>query len=326
MRKLISISFLFFLSISLNAQTPFVKSMKWGTDLKIQLELVNDSIFILDVEDLHHSSVIIEGTKPVYYPVSLTENFIKNLKGKRVDDLELIVDTTKGKATTLWSAIHFKIGGGWTHFLNCMLYALESNTINITAILMERPKSSWKPRPMTETYKRTKKWEYYIPVTQKEAQKEYRIRDKKDQLGDVKTLPQEFIKLLQETSEEEYIALKKNLRNKKRAKIDLVKILLGANYLSQVQIDYISTAVLKAAIQYSANQLPSVIILDDLNAAVAMSLDVNGYRVEEVVFSDADRWGGSVLEERRKKIHGLIHQINEINQSMFRERLKKYYN
>jgi hypothetical protein len=230
------------------------------------------------------------------------------------------------KAKTLWSAIHSKIGGGWSHFLNCMLYALESNTVNLTAPLMKRPESNWKPRPMTESYKRTKKWDYYVPVTQKEAIKEYKIRKKNNQLGDIARLPDSFIESFIESSEEEYQSLQMIPRSKKRAQIDLVKIMLGSIYLSQVQIDYISNSVLKAAIQYSATQLPSVIILDDLNAAVAMSLDISGYKVEEIVFSDADRWGTSVLDDRRKKINALIHQINEINQNIFAERLKKYYN
>jgi hypothetical protein len=84
MRNLIVFTTLLLLSIATKAQTPFIKSMKWGTDLKIQLELNNDSLYILDVKELHHSTGIIDKSAPVYYPASLSANFIESLKGKKI--------------------------------------------------------------------------------------------------------------------------------------------------------------------------------------------------------------------------------------------------
>ncbi len=301
--------------------------MKWGQDLKIELELVNDSVYVMDVKELHHSDGSIKNNSPVYYPVSLRLDFIEKLKGRNIENESTTeLDTSKVKPTTLWSAIHKKIGGGWIHFINCMLYSLETKTLDITSPLMVRSNSKWRPKPMTQSFKRTKKWNYYIPVNQKLAIKEYKVRKKNDELGDIKSLPKEFIELFLNTSDSDYQKLITSNNRKQKAKIELVKVLLGANYLSQIQIDYISNAVLKSAIKYSATQLPSVIILDDLNAAVAMSLSEKGYQVEEIVFSDEDRWTSEVMNTRRKKIYALINNINEINKRMFEQRLKTYYN
>jgi len=66
---------------------------------------------------------------------------------------------------------------------------------------MVRPKTGWKPKPVTDSYKRTKDWKYYIPVEQKLAQKEYKIRLSKGELGDLKSLPQSYIDLLLNTSQ-----------------------------------------------------------------------------------------------------------------------------
>lgn len=325
-----TIGLLFFVAISVHAQSSYVKSMKWGKDYKIELEMVNDSVHILDVKALHHAEIDPKTNSPVYYPVSLTDEFVDKLKGKKLeeaDKLDSVKVNTNEKPKTLWSAIHDNIGGGWTHFLNTMLYALETNTLDITNPLMKRPESDWKPRPMTDSYKRTKNWEYYVPVDYKMAMKEYKLRDRKGELGDINSLPQEFIDVFLNTSEEEYIEMRKNpLRSKKRAQIDLIKLLLGSNYLGQAQISYISSMVLQAATQYSANQLPSVIIIDELNAAVAMSLDEKGYRVEKIVFNDESTWTDAELNQRRDQIYNLIAQINDVNRKLFEERLKRYYN
>jgi len=315
------------LSVNLSAQnSSSVREMSWDSNFKIKVKLANDSLHILDVEKLHHSSGKISVSSPVYYPVALTQNFVEQLKGKAFEtEKEDTGNIGKVKYTTLWNAVHSRIGGGWGHFLNCFLFALETNQLNVKAPLMMRPEKRWKPKPVTESYKRTKKWKYYIPVNQKLAIKEYYKRKKKDQLGDVKLLPEEFIQLFLNTNNSEYEKLRKSNDHKTRAKIDLVKILLGANYLGETQILYMSTAVLKSAIKYSANLMPSVIVLDDLNAAVALTLDASGYKIERIVFRDIEEVTTEELDVRKTAIHSLIKNINEVNKKLFENRLKSYY-
>ncbi|HKK62168.1 MAG TPA: hypothetical protein VJ951_06395, partial [Bacteroidales bacterium] len=88
---------------------------------------------------------------------------------------------------------------------------------------------------------------------------------------------------------------------------------------------YIKNRVLKAMSRYSVNQLPSVIILDDFNAAVAMSLDETGYQVQKIVFRDQEQLSEYEMKERKKTIRALIHEINEVNKEVFQKSLKKYY-
>ena len=111
----------------------------------------------------------------------------------------------------------------------------------------------------------------------------------------------------------------------KVAIIDMVRLLLGSNYLGQEQIDYIQHAVLKAVMQYSANSLPSVIIFDEYGAAVAMTLDENGYKIGKVVFNDEASLNQEEISQRLERMEGIINQINKVNKKVFEKNLKKYY-
>jgi hypothetical protein len=119
--------------------------------------------------------------------------------------------------------------------------------------------------------------------------------------------------------------MKKKDEKKKLAKIDLVKLLLGANYLGKTQIQYIKTMVLKAVNDYSKDQLPSIIIFDNFNAAVAMSLNETGYEVDHIVFSDAKKISEVTKKERRNQIMAIVDNINNVNKKIFQKRLENYY-
>ena len=105
----------------------------------------------------------------------------------------------------------------------------------------------------------------------------------------------------------------------------MIRILVASNYLGEVPIDYIRNAVISAVTRYSSNQLPSVIIMEDFNAAVAMTLDENGYKVEKVVFNDAENLSQEEENARKDKITAVIHSINEINRQIFQKSLQNYY-
>ncbi|MBE9469019.1 MAG: hypothetical protein IMY72_11970 [Bacteroidetes bacterium] len=306
-----------------------ITDMKWGLDYNIHIKLSNDSNYIFDVSALYHSKTgIIDSTNNVtYYPVSLDRDFVNQLKTNRINSN---LDTNKNTVdsisdATLWSALHSSIGGGWIHFLNCMLYSLESQKLRVTAPLMIRTKSTWRPRPMTESFKRTRKWKFYIPVNQKHAVKEYKIRKKKNQLADIKSVPPDFIDLFLKTNNKKYNQLINKHKHNELAKINLVKILLGANYLSKIQIEYIKSCVLNSVLQYSVNQLPSVIIFDDFNAAVAMTLNKKGYSIEKIVFNGAANLNEEQINERKRKITEVVNSINEANDVIFQNNLAKYY-
>ncbi len=332
MKRILPLLVLILISLQLNAQNfeqPSIKKMKWGSNLKINLQLSNDSSYILDVNQLPHSDSKYGETRNeyTYYQTRLSENFVEQLKNMKIKE-ELKTDSGRvvpSTDKTLWSALHNSIGGGWAHFMNCLLYALEKNYLQLTAPLMERPETNWKPSPVTESYRRTKKWDYYAPVNQRYAQKEYKIRKNHGSLNRLKDLPEDFIQLFEETGNWKYRRMKKKDEKKKLAKIDLVKLLLGANYLGKTQIQYIKTMVLKAVNDYSKDQLPSIIIFDNFNAAVAMSLNEKGYEVDHIVFSDAKKISEVTKKERRNQIMAIVDNINNVNKKIFQKRLENYY-
>ena len=309
-----------------------ISEMEWGNDYDLHLKLNNDSSFIYDIKGLYHynnrETNNSDSNSFTYYPVALGNEFVQQLKNRNLKIENEKFDSTllSNKPTTLWSALHNSIGGGWVHFVNCMLYTLESGQLEIDAPLMQRPISNWKPKPMTESYKRTKKWKYYVPVHQKYAKKEYKIRKKNNNLGDLEALPPSFIKIFLSTSQKKYELYKADRNNNVDSEIDIIKILLGANYLSKMQIEYIQSRVLNSILQYSENQLPKVIILDDYHAAVAMSLDESGYQIEKIVFDNQDKMNEVELEFRIEKIETIINNINIVNKKVFQDKLKKYYN
>jgi hypothetical protein len=310
-----------------------ISSMKWGADFNIHITFNNDSSTIYDVRGLYHSSApqMAEGTDQVtYYPVTLDPEFISALKNRKIEDFASDStgnnqQTEAKKATTLWSALHGEIGGGFIHFINCLVYSLESKNLSLEAPILKRPEPRWKPNPLTESYNRTKKWKLYVPDNQKLAQKEYKIKETKGQLGDIVLLPPSFIELFLKTNQKQYNKLIAEKQLNKTAIIDMVRLLVGANYLGQEQIDFIQASVSRSVMQYSINSLPSVIIFDDFGAAVAMTLDNDGYKIDKVVFNQEETLTPEEVNQRLTLMEGVIRKVNEVNKRVFEKNLKKYY-
>lgn len=315
----------------LSAQTerpfPEIEEMRWGNEFTVEMRLSNDSSHVYDVEELYHSTGYTKNNRNelVYYPVGLEQSFVEKLKNRKISNTDTLSAESMASNKTLWSAIHYSIGGAYVHFINCVLYALETGELKIEAPLLMRPESNWKPKPMTESFKRTRKWKYYIPETQKLAIKEYKIKEKQGDLRDLQTVPQEFIQLFLQTNDKKYAELREKRDFEALSKIDLIRLLISTNYLGEVQIRYIKNRVLKAMSRYSANQLPSVIILDEFNAAVAMSLDEKGYTIQKIVFRDQQYLSETEMDERRATIKALIKEINELNKEVFQKSLQKHY-
>jgi hypothetical protein len=314
--KYITLSFLlinFFCEI--NSQ---VNEINWKLDHEIYLKLSNDSNYTYDIREAFHVNKSNENfnTDFVFYPVNPGPEFIEGIPQNSISDESF---------TTLWSSLHAKIGGGWIHFINCLAYALETKKLDLTKPLMVRPVSKWRPDPITETYLRTKDWKYYIPLEQKLAQKEYNTRLAANELGDIKSLPQSYIDLFLSTNQKKYNKLVADNNYSALAKIDLVKLLLGANYLGEAQISYISNAVLEAVQLYSTNMLPSVIIFDEYDAAAAMSLDAEGYKIETIAYRTSANISEEEALRRSEEIKQIVLKINEYNKNSFQKRLINYY-
>jgi hypothetical protein len=309
---------------------PTIAAMRWGADYNLHVRLANDSDYVVDVRGLYHTGkdLFIDTTdnSATYYPVTLDREFVDYIKSKRIYSDDPKADSARQTSyKTLWSALNANLGGGYIHFINCMIYALESQNLRLTDPILMRPSTKWKPKPMTSTYKRTRKWTYYFPNTQQLAHKEYKVRKREGDLRDLQGVPQPFIDLFLATSQADYEKMLANRRMREVAQIDLVKLLLGAKYLGEDQIRYISSRVLIAVMKYNVNTMPSVIIFDDYNAAVALSLGVNGYKIEKIVYSDGEVVSGSELEGRTELIEALIKRINEANERVFRKKLQLYY-
>ncbi len=330
-KYLLTLVSLLFCVLFLKSQQNSISQMQWGADFKIHITFSNDSTSIYDVKGLYHSESngYNADTSVTYYPVQLDNDFVNDLKNRKISSF---IDTLKGaddikqKPQTLWSAIHGDIGGGFVHFINCLVYTFESGNLLLTAPLMKRPSSKWKPSPVTESYKRTKKWAYAAPVNQKLAQKEYKIKHKKGQLGDIMLLPPSFIQLFLNTNQKQYELMVAQNEYHKLAIINMVKLMVGANYLSREQIDYVQSAVSKSILKYNTNNLPSVIIFDHFGAAVAMSLTADGYKIEKIVFNNETELTDEAIEERIARMEGIIKQINLTNKKVFEKNLKSYYN
>ena len=317
------------------AQRNEISSMKWGADFNIHITFSNDSTSILDVRGLYHSTstmpqMAVGSEEVTYYPVTLDPDFVGALKDKKLESFD--GDTTAAlkfsdtvRAKTLWSALHGEIGGGYIHFINCLIYSLESKSLNLWSPFYRRPESNWKPKPMTESYRRTKNWKYYFPDNQKLAQKEYLIKQKNGELGDMKLLPKSFIDLFLNTNQKQYEELVANGETNKVAIIDMIRLLVSANYLGLDQISLIQGAVSRSIMKYSMNSLPSVIIFDDFGAAVAMTLDHEGYKIDNVVFNQQETLSAEEIEQRMQLMQNVIRQVNSINKKLFERNLKNYY-
>jgi hypothetical protein len=304
-------------------QSSEISEMHWELDYEIFLKLSNDSSLSLNINDLFHIKPGSAGdfnSEFVYYPVSLNDKFVNSVRNR-----ESLNPSSETINKTLWGALHESLGGGWVHFTNCLLYALETENLSLTAPLMKRPDTKWKPKPVTESYRRTKKWKYYAPVNQKYAIKEYKIKKEENRLGDLQNIPESMIQTFLGTKRKDYQRLKDQEKLHQLAKIDLVKLLLAASYLSEPQIAYIRSSVLNAVKQYSASRLPTVIVFDEFDAAAAMSLDVQGYGIENIVFRKDAGLNADEKEERSEDIRRIIDEINHYNRESFKTRLERYY-
>ncbi|MFP4556485.1 MAG: hypothetical protein ACLFNU_06410 [Bacteroidales bacterium] len=309
---------------------PSVSEMKWGRDFNLHVKLSNDTNYVMDVRALHHEEGLSfepDEESTTFYPVSLDDEFIEHIKNRKLET-ENHEDTAVinlEPPRTLWSALHYSLGGSYVHFVNSLIYSLESQTLKLSDPIMKRPETNWKPRPRTKTYKRTRKWDYYIPYDQRQAQREYRKRKREDDLTDLQGVPQPFIDLFLKTSQKDYEELRATGKRMKLAQIDIVRLLLGAKYLGTDQIAYIQNRVTSAVLRYSVNNLPSVIIFDDYDAAVAMTLDKAGYKIDHVVFRDQEKISHNEKNLRIDKIEALLDAINEANDKVFQKRLSTYY-
>ena len=335
MRKAFISIFCIAVSATATAQRNEISSMRWGADFNIHITFSNDSTSILDVRGLYHSTstmpqMAVGSEEVTYYPVTLDPDFVDALKNKRIenfggDTAAAMVFSDTVRAKTLWSALHGEIGGGYIHFINCLIYSLESKSLNLWSPFYRRPESNWKPKPMTESYKRTCKWKFYFPDNQKLAQKEYLTKQKNGELGDMQLLPKSFIDLFLGTNQKQYEQLIADGETHKVAIIDMIRLLVSANYLGLDQISLIQGAVSRSIMKYSMNSLPSVIIFDDFGAAVAMTLDHEGYKIDNVVFSQQETLSADEIEQRMQLMQGVIRQVNAINKKLFERNLKSYY-
>jgi hypothetical protein len=335
MKKTFISIFCIALAASATAQRNEISSMRWGADFNIHITFSNDSTSILDVRGLYHSTstmpqMAVGSEEVTYYPVTLDPDFVDALKSKRIenfggDTAAAMVFSDTVRAKTLWSALHGEIGGGYIHFINCLIYSLESKSLNLWSPFYRRPESNWKPKPMTESYRRTKNWKYYFPDNQKLAQKEYLTKQKNGELGDMKLLPKSFIDLFLNTNQKQYEQLIANNETNKVAIIDMIRLLVSANYLGLDQISLIQGAVSRSIMKYSMNSLPSVIVFDDYGAAVAMTLDHEGYKIDNVVFNQQETLSDEEIEQRMQLMEGVIRQVNAINKKLFERNLKNYY-
>ena len=296
-------------------------SMRWELDYQIYIDIANDTTYTYDIKSLFHVKENTSDYKSefVYYPVNLGDEYINSLKDQHNDTL------VSGTYPTIWSALHNSLGGGWVHFTNCLLYALETEQLTLTEPLLKRPETAWKPNPPTESYLRTKKWKYYFPLNQNLAAKEYKKRIKENKPGDLNNLPESFIQLFLNTSEKEYQKLQENNELNTLAKINLVKIILGANYLGEAQINFVRSTVLNAVKNYNIKVLPSVIIFDEFSAAAIMSMNLDGYNIESIAFKEGDEMTVDERDEKIQKIEKIVSDINVYNQNSFRKRLGEYY-
>jgi hypothetical protein len=299
-----------------------IADMKWQLDYELLLRLANDSTYTYDIRELFHvADEKIQSTSEfILYPVALSEDYING-----ITSVSSVESSGPELYKTLWNALHSSINGGWVHFNNCLLYAFETGYLNLASPFMRRPVTKWKPRPVTETYIRTRNWKYYVPVDQKAARKEFEIRRKDNELGDITSIPRSIIEFFLSTSDRELQHMQQKGETKKIAQINLVKLMLGINYLGEPQILYIRSSVLNAIKNYSAAKLPTIIIFDRFNAAAVMNLDSEGYKIEAIAFRNAEALTAEDGEKKKQEIQKIIDDINEYNRNQFTKRLDGYY-
>lgn len=312
-------------------QREAIRNMSWGSDYNLHIQMGNDSAYVMDVRALYHererAANPFQEKSTTYFPVSMDRDFVSYLRQHPLDSVRGSNDSvTPAPYLTLWGALHSQIGGGYVHLINCIIYALEGGQLRLQSEALERPTTQWKPDPPTESYLRTKNWQYSVPTTQKDAHREYKLRVKEATLQDLQGIPDRFISLFLKTSDKGYRKLVHAGKTNELAQIDLVRMMLGAKYLGEPQIRHISGCVREAVATYTAKTLPTVIVFDDYKAAVAMALDSVGYRVDYIVFQNQADVAPEELKQREEKIRALVHNINLANENLFRQRLSRYYN
>jgi len=317
-------------SISAQQEAITIKQFRWGPDYQLYLQLENDSVYSYDFDEIIHANpdeVFSRPSEFIFYPVTFDSDYIDSLLTLANSHNDFTIDskTAQPRKLTLWNSLRDDIGGGWVHFLNCLLFAMESKYLDLKAPMLQKQQSNWKPNPMTETWKRTHKWKYCIPIEYKYALKEYHIRKKQGQLGDLKSIPQQYIDLFLKTSDKKVKKLEKKGDFKTIAKINLVKLMLGAPYLSEPQIEFIRSRVLLAISNYNMKNKPSVLIFDKYNAAVAVTMDGLGYKAKKIVFKDEYSYSPEEIFQRTNIILGLIELINYSNAKAFKQKINELY-
>src|SRR6056297_3692977 len=94
---------------------PEIQEMTWGNEFTVEMKLSNDSSHVYDVEELHHSASFSKNNRDelVYYPVGLEKSFIDQLKARKISNSDTTNVEAKSTNKTLWSAIHYSIGGAY---------------------------------------------------------------------------------------------------------------------------------------------------------------------------------------------------------------------
>jgi hypothetical protein len=307
-----------------------IKQMKWGLDYQIYLKLNNDSSYSLPIENLFHvlpKDNQFQKPEFTYFPVRFDSAYIEKLRERYPTEQDFSFDLTitEKDPKTLWSSLSSSLEGGWVHFVNCMVYSLETQELDLRSTIMTRPVSDWKPKPMTETYKRTVGWKYYLPMTMKEAQKEYKLRKKEGRLEDLASVPPQWIDIFLHTNDRMYELDRQAHDFRRVAKVDAIKILLGAKYLSTPQLNYMKSCVLKAVTNYKLRQMPTVLIFDEYEAAISLSLDETGYTMENIIFKNEEDLTEEEISQRKAIINDYITLINLENKYQFQKRLKSTY-
>ncbi len=307
---------------------PAIREMRWSGNYELYIFLSDDSTIVLNTKDLPHAQNLRGGTQQdqlTLLPVGLDNGYVHFLQKQAGTDIPSDKKEKNDRPVTLWSSLHESLGGGYVHFIHCLQYALETGYLDLKSPLMKRPETEWRPRPATETWKRTRNWRYYTPDNQKHAIREYKLQQREGKAGILAGIPEEMISSFLSTSDREYEKMEQRKIFRKKAEIDLIRLLIGSPYLGTIQISYIHTMVMKSVTQFSAFRLPAIIIMDEYKAAVAMSLDERGYRVEQIVFSDEAILDQETRLGRIQAIKDFTAEINQRNNELFENKLKQYF-
>jgi len=138
--KRIFAAFLLLLSYYLPAHSqrpmtlPEVDEIKWELDYSIYLKMTNDSAYQYDIRELFHvkDEHMQASGEFVLYPVNLGEEYVYGIAALNQGE-----SVPSASFKTLWGALHATVGGGWVHFNNCLLYAMETRYLDLTSPLMK---------------------------------------------------------------------------------------------------------------------------------------------------------------------------------------------